>query len=450
MQRDERSLGPEPPLEVAAAEDALRVNFAWLIRLRFGAVLAQLVAVLLARFVLDWDVSLPSLLAVMVAELLVNGWAILLMRDDTPIRAVHVAAGIGFDVVLFSCLLYFSGGPANPFSFLYLVHIALAAIVLPQRTSFALVGLALACSLALFFIGAPSSNQHAHHHNHQEYVWHLRGMWVAFGVGASVIVYLIQRVRHELDGIARKLRASSELATRNEHAAMLATLATGAAHELGSPLATIAVATSEILRKLPPEAEPAREDLTLIRSQVARCRDIIDQLSADAGAVRSGAVTTLLAGDVIEHALAELPRDRVLLPASESGSLAVVGPLRALAQALRNLVKNALDASPPHGQVRLRVENRADEVRFVVEDHGTGMTPEVLARAAEPFFTTKPREQGMGLGLFLTRSVAEQIGGRLELESKLGAGTTATLTIPLAPAVSTGAPLTAASHNGSR
>ncbi|HEY3499117.1 MAG TPA: ATP-binding protein [Polyangiaceae bacterium] len=445
MQR-ERAAGPDLPFEVAASADALRVNFAWLVRLRFGAVLAQLVAIGVARFALDWDLALAPLLAVMFAELLVNGWAILLMKRGGAIRATHVATGIGLDVLLFSCLLYFSGGPANPFGFLYLVHIALAAIVLPQRTSFALVGLALACSLALFFIGTPQPNHHAHHHNHTEYVWHLRGMWVAFGIGASVIVYLIQRVRHELDGIARKLRASSELASRNEQAAVLATLATGAAHELGSPLATIAVATSEILRSLPPEAERARDDLKLIRGQVQRCRDIIDQLSVDAGAVGSGAVTTLSASDVIEQALAELPRERVVLPANDTSSLSVVGPLRALGQALRNLVKNALDATPA-GHVKLRVENRNDEVRFVVEDEGTGMAPEILARATEPFFTTKSRGQGMGLGLFLTRSVAEQIGGRLELDSRLGVGTTAVLAIPFAPVR---APLTAASRSGSR
>jgi two-component system, sensor histidine kinase RegB len=433
MAREKRDGEGGESVESAAFDRAFRINFAWLIRLRFGAVFGQLVAIGIVHYGLESPLPLPALLAVMLAELLVNAGAIFLMRSGRPIRATHVAVGIGLDVLLFSCLLYFSGGPANPFSFLYLVHIALAAIVLPQRTSFALVGLALACSLCLFFVDAPPLDEHAHHHHHnhnQGYAWHLRGMWVAFGIGATVIVYLLQRVRHELEGVERKLQASRERATRNEHAALLAMLSTGAAHELGSPLATIAVAASELQRTLPPEAARARDDLTLIRQQVDRCRDIIDQLSTDAGAVRSEAVTSLAVGEVLSHAFAELPRERVEILDHAGVTASVVGPLRALAQALRNLVKNALDATSPAGSVHLRVEQRGDEVRFVVEDQGAGMTPEVLERATEPFFTTKPRGEGMGLGLFLTRSVAEQIGGRLELESKPGGGTTAVLVVP--------------------
>jgi two-component system sensor histidine kinase RegB len=325
-----------------------------------------------------------------------------------------------------------SGGPANPFSFLYLVHIALAAIVLPQRTSFALVGLALACSLGLFLASPPAAHDHAHHvQHHQSYAWHLRGMWVAFGIGASVIVYLIARVRHELAGIESKLRVSRELATRNEHAAVLAMLSAGAAHELGSPLSTIAVASGEVLRSLPPDAERARADLALIRSEVARCRDIIDQLSVDAGAIRSGAFASLAAEAVVDAAVAGFAEGRIAREARRDSG-AVVGPLRALAQALRNLVKNALDASAPSGIAKVAVETTHEEVRFVVQDSGAGMSEEVLARATEPFFTTKPRGEGMGLGLFLARSVAEQMGGRLELTSEPSSGTRAVLALPRA------------------
>jgi two-component system, sensor histidine kinase RegB len=420
----------QPPSDATGRDGALRVNFAWLIRLRFGAVVGQVVAVLVTQFALGWELPLAALFGVMALELGVNVWALVQMRAGRAIRAAHVAASIGLDVVLFSALLFFSGGPANPFSFLYLVHIALAAIMLPQRTSFALVGLALACSLGLFFASPSSAHDHAHHH--QGYAWHLRGMWVAFAVGASVIVYLIQRVRHELEGIERKLRVSRERATRNEHAAVLAMLSAGAAHELGSPLSTIALASSEVLRSLPPDAGRAQSDLLLIRSEVARCRDIIDQLSVDAGAIRSGTFASLSAASVVDAAVAGMAEQRVVRRSGCEPGVAVVGPLRALAQALRNLVKNALDASGPSGVATVEIAAAQGEVWFIVEDAGTGMTPEVLARATEPFFTTKSRGEGMGLGLFLARSVAEQMGGRLELSAIPSGGTRAVLALPRA------------------
>jgi two-component system, sensor histidine kinase RegB len=257
-------------------------------------------------------------------------------------------------------------------------------------------------------------------------------MWIAFGIGACLIVYFIQRVQHELAGMAEKLRVSRERAARNEHLAVLAMLSTGAAHELGSPLATIAVASSELLRSLPPEAGQAREDLALIRSQVARCRDIVDQLSLDAGQARGAAVARLPAREVLAQALVGLPRERIVNEGSLDAELEVVGPAGALAQALRNLIQNALDATAPQGRVRLRVERAADDVRLEVADDGPGMSVEVLSRAAEPFFTTKPRGRGMGLGLFLVQSVAEQVGGRLELASSAGQGTRASLVLPLA------------------
>lgn len=423
-----------PPRPSAIPPDGtFRVNFRWLSRLRFGAVVGQLFVILVVHFGLGEELPLLALGVVLAFELVANAWAVGRLRRPRPITAGEVALAVGVDLVLFSALLYFTGGPSNPFSFLYLVHIALAAIVLPQRTSFALVGLALACSLGLFFAHVPLGDDH-HAHHHGGYDQHLRGMWVAFGIGACLIVYFIQRVQHELAAMAEKLRISRERAARNEQLAVLAMLSTGAAHELGSPLATIAIASSELARSLPSDAGQAREDLALIRSQVARCREIVDQLSLHAGQARGAAVVRLPASEVLAQALVGLLQDRVVIEGSPAAELEVVGPPGALAQALRNLIQNALDATPPEGRVRLRVTRvgDGDEVRLEVEDDGPGMEADLLARATEPFFTTKSPGRGMGLGLFLVESVAEQVGGRLELASSPGRGTRASLVLPLA------------------
>jgi two-component system sensor histidine kinase RegB len=405
--------------------------FAWLVRLRFGAVLGQLIVIATVGLALDMQLPLIPLGVVMALELCVNVWAIALLRSGRAVEERHVTLGVGADLLLFSALLYFSGGPANPFSFLYLIHIALAAVVLPTRTSFLLVAVALACSLGLFWAHVPLPHDHAHHQEH--YDWHMRGMWVAFGLAACFIVYFIQRVLRELRAVEEELLASRERATRGEAVAALAMLSAGAAHELGSPLSTIALASGELLRRLPADGPgaAAREDVELIKSQVERCRAILDQLASEAGQAKGGSFGDLDWRAIVERSVAGFDAGRLLIEAPQGRDVRLTGSLTAVSQALRNLVSNAFDASGERGAVRLGVAQSGGELQFRVEDDGPGMDQSVLARATEPFFTTKPRGQGMGLGLFLAQSVAEQMGGRLVLDSAPGRGTRASLVLPL-------------------
>jgi len=405
------------------------VNFRWLVRLRFGAVLGQVVVIAVVRLGLHIALPLLALTAILLLELLLNAWAMLLVRRGTSIREGHVTVSVGGDLLLFSALLFFSGGPANPFSFLYLIHIALAAIVLSPRASFALVTAALACSLGLFWLNVPLPHDHARHM--QEYSWHMRGMWVAFGLAACFIVYFIQRVLRELRLIEQQLAESREKASRSEAVAALAMLAAGAAHELASPLSTIAVASGELLGHVPVTSDnAARDDVLLIRSQVERCRQILEQLAVEAGQAQASSFGELTWQAVLDKALAGLDRERLQIAAPEAEPPRLRGSLTAIARAIRNLVSNAIDASPTEAVVRLSVESEAGGLAFTVEDEGKGMSESVLARAREPFFTTKAPGKGMGLGLFLASSVAEQMGGRLELSSRSGGGTRAKLVLP--------------------
>jgi two-component system, sensor histidine kinase RegB len=409
---------------------AFRVNFGWLIRLRFGAVVGQLVVILAVSQGLQVRLPLVALGAVLLLELLVNAWAILLMSRSAAIGEGHVTLGVSLDLILFSTLLYLSGGPANPFSFLYLIHIALAAVVLPPRTSFTLVASALACSLGLFWVHVPLPHDHAHHM--EEYGWHMRGMWVAFGLAACFIVYFIQRVLRELRAIEEQLSLSRERATRGEAVAALAMLSAGAAHELASPLSTIALASGELLRHLP-EAGPsdaARDDVRLIKSQVERCRAILDQLAVEAGQAHGSNFGELTWEAILDQGAQGFESGRLVIETPGDEPVRLTGSLTAVSRALRNLLSNAFDASSPDGKVRLNVSQPAGGLAFTVEDDGPGMPEAVLARATEPFFTTKPAGKGMGLGLFLAQSVAEQMGGQLELASGVGGGTRARLLLP--------------------
>jgi two-component system, sensor histidine kinase RegB len=414
-----------------------RINFSWLVRLRWGAVAGQICTIAVVATTMDVDLPLRPLLALVGLEAVTNLFCAHRLRRPQPISGALVAAVTAFDVLVLTGLLMFSGGSYNPFSFLYLVNIALAAVVLQPRWTWAVLVLAALCS-GLVFSGfsIPGGGGMASHGHHLEV--HLQGMWIAFLVAAAFIVYFVLRVRRSLAEREADLAVERVTATRNERLTSLATLAAGAAHELATPLATIAMVAKELdrhIRSHLPDPQ-AIEDVGLIRGQVERCRGILDQMSVDAGAPRADGARTMAIGELFEAALAELgARDRVTVeldPAAQE--LTFEGPPRPLAQALRGTLKNAIEAAPDGGKVQLRGSARADEISIEVIDRGPGMNPETLARAGEPFFTTKEPGKGMGLGLFLARTVFERLGGSFRLESHAGAGTRVILTLPGRPA----------------
>ncbi|MFY0571740.1 ATP-binding protein [Archangium lansingense] len=421
--------------------DAQSINLSWLLRLRWGAIVGQVALILGVHFGLGMLQRLGPLFATIAVAAASNVALGLWARRERLIRERLLWAVMALDVVLLTVLLDLSGGPFNPFSALYLVHIALAAVVLRAGWTWGLTGLAIACFGALFVdhLWFPSwgselsSAHHPQHHIHDVRM-HLEGMWAAFALAAGFIVYFVQRVTRALAAREAELVEARAAAARHEKLTALGTLAAGAAHELSTPLSTIAVAARELERQLARTGAEATtlEDVQLIREQVARCRDILTQMTSDAGASQGESMVELAPAALVEEALEGLPdRERVQteLDARTREERELV-PAHAFARAIRGVVKNALQASAPGTRVRLGLVREARGWRLTVEDSGEGMPAEVLARAGEPFFTTKAPGEGMGLGLFLTRAVLEQLGGGLVLRSTPGQGTTVVLTWP--------------------
>ena len=242
----------------------------------------QLATIVGVRVAFALELPLRSLLAIVACEAALNLLAELVRRRAEP-REWWMASLMAFDIVLCTGLLYFTGGPSNPFSFLYLVQIALATITLRAAWTWALTTLALACSAVLFLWHQelPDSVSHA-----VVMTLHLRGMWVAFGVAAGFIVYFLARVRRALEAREAELAASRQASARQERLASLATLAAGAAHELSTPLATIAVVMRELELQIGlagGSSPETRDDVRLVREQVDRCRAILERMSSDAG-----------------------------------------------------------------------------------------------------------------------------------------------------------------------
>jgi two-component system sensor histidine kinase RegB len=409
------------------------LNFSWFLKLRWGAIGAELLVFLAGDRLMHVALPLAPMVLVVGVAVSTNLACALWARRRTSVPGSALAALMVLDSLLLTAMLYFIGGDSNPFAVLYLVNIALAAVLLPPKWTWGITALSLICG-GLLFLGrsvAPESTRAA---TSDPLEWQLRELWLSFAVAAALLVYFIQRTVRMLRERERIAELARQAAERRGKLASLATLAAGAAHELATPLSTIAVAAKELERQLErgEGVSNAIGDAKLIRQEVERCRTILSQLAADAGQSRGEPSEASAMVDLVESALRGLEeRHRInvdLDPSCKNATLTV--PPRAFSQALKAVVRNALQASRDGSPIVLRLRPDGETLRIEIFDRGLGMSPEVLAHAGEPFFTTKQPGEGMGLGLFLTRSLLEQLGGRLELAPHSPRGTVATLVLP--------------------
>jgi two-component system, sensor histidine kinase RegB len=414
------------------SSDRHHINLQWLVRLRWGAVLGQASVILAVDQWVGIPLPVAMLLTIVGIELASNLLVALWARRARAVHEGVIAAVIAFDVLLLTVLLFFSGGAFNPFNFLYLVYMALAAVVLEPRWTWSLLALSALSFGALFTeTFGPGDGGHVHHADQMQ--MHLKGMWVAYAVAAVFIIYFVQRITHALAQQDEELVRARERTAQSEKLASLATLAAGAAHELSTPLSTIALVAGELRGTAHKgRLDDLDDDLLLIQGQVDRCRGILEQMSTDAGDSPGEAPVALSVGALADEVCGAVQRPNpVQIELAEGcAEIQLRVPRRAMVRALRGLVDNACDASSVEQTVVLAIAPRDGGIQVVVSDRGAGMAPEILERAGEPFFTTKDPGAGMGLGIFLARAIAEQLGGSLELTSNPGRGTRAAVVLP--------------------
>ena len=423
----------------------VRINFRWLIKLRWAAVLGQLITVLSVAGFFGYQLPWAGLLSIIAVTAASNAVLHYRFREELSSRSGKPWVGPGdsflaillaIDVLLLSALLYAAGGSSNPFSIFYLVHIVLAGIVLRPWLALAVGFESVLCFAALFAKHIPlavleGADKFTNIHN-----W---GILVSFAAVALIIAWFVVRITEELVTREDDLWRARQDKVRHDRLEALITLAAGAAHELSTPLSTIAVAAKEIQRELElrlaenDSLVDAVEDTHLISRQLERCRDILEQMSEDSGQISGEHMKSIELGQLLQWAIDPLPhRERVRIQCDEEiAALSLVLPRRALARALRGLVKNAIDATSDGQEVQITLGQQGDFVVLSVEDSGEGMNEDVLSRVYEPFYTTKSAGRGMGLGLYLTRSVLERLDGSITIDSEVGRGTHVIVSLPL-------------------
>jgi len=404
----------------------------WLRKLRCGILAGECVLVVIAFLYARTELRLAWLCVPLGVALASN---VCLGRFSTLIGARRVLGSVlVLDVILLTALLALAGGPANPFSLLYLVQITLSAVVLSRTWTWSLGVVSILGFGFLFFCHLPLSVFEGHHAA-SNFSAHLIGMWIAFATAAVLISILVSKVSQTLRNHEHELFRLQSLVARQERVSSLAALAAKAAHEMGTPLGTIAIVAKELERygRNVEANEHVTGEAKLIRSEVERCSHILREMSSQ-GAELTGETPALISIDVLLQQLRDSFSEeqrraiQVDAPAELSASL----PVESTRQVLSALVKNAFEASPTGRAVHVAGEAESGVLRFIVKDSGIGMPPEVLHRITEPFYSTKGPERGMGLGTFLVRVFAEDMGGALIFDSVLNQGTTAILELPLA------------------
>lgn len=402
----------------------------WFARLRWARVVVDLGLAVAAWLVPRADYPLAEIRWLLVASSVLGLYVASTLTRAGRVPAWLATCDLVFQPVLLTGLLELTGGPFNPFAVVYVVPVALATLMV-NVTSGAAVALCGAAGYALLAYWHVTEVDEGHH-SLTDFPTHLYTMWVTISLTAELAAYFVVQASNALARRERQIEEMRERASRADRLVSLTTLAAGAAHELSTPLGTIALAARELERTaldrgtVPDLADDAR----LIRAEVERCRAILDQMSGRAGGSMADDPEPFAIADLFADVRARVPRDMVGRVAMEPGDAGttVVLPRRGLTQAVVTLVVNALEASGDTDPIDVRATLEDDMLTIAVRDAGHGMPPEVLSRAGEPFYTTKPPGKGLGLGLFLARVYAERVGGSLSLES--GSGTTATLTVP--------------------
>ncbi|MCO6439653.1 MAG: HAMP domain-containing histidine kinase [Nitrococcus mobilis] len=414
------------PIQMTGMHEAsTRINLRRLLMLRNFTIAGQTVAVLVAAFALNMAVPLADVGLIIAGLALLNAVAWRRLKRQQPGShefMVHLLA----DVLGLTALLYFTGGATNPFVWLLLLSLTIAATVLSRRQTWIIATVTIACYSGLMVLYRPLSGAGGAGGHFQ---MHVLGMWLGFMLSAALIAYFVAGMGQTLREQEHALARARERALRDERLLSLATLAAGAAHELGTPLGTMAVLLKEMQAQ--PRPPDDQENLGILQAQIGRCRQALTTISASAGEVRAESGCAVALDRYLQDLLSQWQVLRPGVRVEYNGSMLPSGLRivadRTLTQSLVNLLHNAADASPH--QISVAAEVADDTLELTVADRGAGLSPKIAAVLGRAPVTTKVT--GNGLGLYLTQGIIERLGGALTLSPRSGGGTVAQVLLPL-------------------
>jgi two-component system sensor histidine kinase RegB len=406
-----------------------------LVRLRWLAVFGQFAAVLVVHFGLEFDVPVWPSIGVIALAALLNVALRIGFRETQWLEPDRAAWLLAFDVAQLGALLYLTGGLENPFSFLLLGPVLISATALPPRMTLLIGIFAMFCATLLVFF-------------HYQLPWeaedplelpeiYMVGVWLSILLAIGYIGVYTWQVAEEARQLSDALAATELVLAREQHLSQLDGLAAAAAHELGTPLATITLVVREIERALDPSS-PHAEDVKLLREQAQRCREILAKITE----LPTGEpfdrmpLSALVEEAVAPHRNFGVSLGVTLQPDRSAEPMVARNP--AIRYGLGNLIENAVDFA--HQRVEIFARWSADEVNIIISDDGPGFAPEVEDRIGAPYVTHRRPEPlgrdddedalfGLGLGFFIAKTLLERSGAKLALTNQAPPLHGATITV---------------------
>jgi two-component system, sensor histidine kinase RegB len=405
--------GHRLPLGLDLGRRSRRLRVDTLVRLRWLAVVGQATAVLFVRFGLGFPIPLGLCLLFIASSAWLNVLLRIRFGHSDRLEDLPAALMLAYDIVQLSALLYLTGGLENPFSILFLAPIMIAAVSFNGRITLGLTLLGVAAATTLIFVhyplpwvpGAPLKLPFLY----------IGGIWMAITIGAAFTAIYASRIAEETRKLADAFAATELVMAREQHLSQLDGLAAAAAHELGTPLATITLVVKELQKQLPPES-PFEEDVGLIVQEIGRCRGILAKI-ASLGDESGDILSEMSLGVLLEEAVAPHRDFGIQIGIAKEGEEPepIFRRNPGIIYGLGNLIENAIDFA--RTEVKITARWNVNSVEVAIEDDGPGFSADVIGRLGEPYVTTKKDRRakseedfGLGLGLFIAKTLLERSG----------------------------------------
>jgi two-component system sensor histidine kinase RegB len=407
--------------DVAASDFRLPnryVRLDTILRLRWLAALGQLTAIFIVSHGLEFDFPVIACVAVVGVSALLNLALQIAFNPMQRLEPIHAAALLALNIVELAALLFLTGGLQNPFSFLFLGPVLISATVLPIRLTIGLGLLAVACASALVFFHLPLPWD-----SEDPLVLppiYLFGVWLSIVLVLGVTSLYAFQATEEARKLSDALAATELVLTREQHLTQIDGLAAAAAHELGTPLATIFLISRE-LEKTVSTGDPLASDLKTLREQTQRCRDIlakITQLSSSGAPFDHMKLSTLIEEAVAPHRDFDVAIKVRLAVAATREPVGARNP--AILYGVGNILENAVDFA--RTTVEVNAWWNAETVEIVISDDGPGIAPDMLKRIGEPYLSRRrsadDERTGLGLGVFIARTLLERTGAKVSFSNR--------------------------------
>lgn len=433
-------------------EISIRENLRWLYILRNLLLLLVTLAVFFTVNGLGINLPQHQLWLGIFALSILNLYTWLRLRTDEDVTEHEIFSQICMDVLALAYMLYLTGGASNPIVWVFLLPLIVTAIMLPQAYAWNMVIITccLYTGLIAYNVPLPAIEPHMLHpsemtpemmmkmhllNDRRYFNLHVFGMWFGFVFSAGLVAFFVVELSKTLKDRERNLAEARESALRDERVVSLGTLAASAAHDMGTPLGTIAILAHEMLEEVPKNLYPdLYQKLNIVQEQIQRCKQALSVMSASAGEMRAESGKIMLVSEYIDNVLNQWRSHKSitklkLFVSNELDTTAQIIAERTITHSIINILNNAAEASPPQAGIEFHANWDMDNLNLKIRDFGPGLPIEFIDFAGhEP---VKSNKQGMGVGLFLTYSTIMRIGGKIQFSNLESGGACVEISLPI-------------------